>query len=210
MCVMVDHEPLEVEALGLTTVGQVLSHVRRDGGRLVVNVLIDGREPDPGQIGSVRRSALDGRTLFIETADSRQMALAALAEVEYQLCEAERLRAEAVELLGNCGVQSNCNAAGKAGERLSGCLTTWQHARESVLNTARLLRLELSTVAAGGSSLEQLLADFAGQIRRIKSALESRDFAALTDILTHEAAEAGTRWRLALRAMRVVVAGREV
>ena len=40
MSVMVDHERLEVEALGLRTVGQVLSHLQKDN-RLVVNLLID-------------------------------------------------------------------------------------------------------------------------------------------------------------------------
>ena len=45
MSVTVDHEDLAVDAIGLTTVGQVLSHLQRDN-KLVVNLLIDGSRPD--------------------------------------------------------------------------------------------------------------------------------------------------------------------
>src|SRR3954465_11230817 len=65
MFVTVDHEPLEIQELGLMTVGQVLSHVQREN-RLVVNLLIDGEEPDLDTLGTVKRSPLAGHTLFIE------------------------------------------------------------------------------------------------------------------------------------------------
>src|SRR3954466_1372762 len=74
MSVMVDHERLEVESLGLRTVGQVLSHLQKDN-RLVVNLLIDGREPDLDPLPQVRQSPVTGHTLFIETAEPREMAL---------------------------------------------------------------------------------------------------------------------------------------
>src|SRR5437773_6829111 len=45
MPVTVDHQPLSTETLGLQTVGQVLAHLQQQD-RLVVNVLIDGQEPD--------------------------------------------------------------------------------------------------------------------------------------------------------------------
>jgi len=45
MSVTIDREPLAVRELGLQTVGQVLAHVAKDN-RLVVQVLIDGQEPD--------------------------------------------------------------------------------------------------------------------------------------------------------------------
>src|SRR4051795_9285594 len=91
MSVMVDHERLEVESLGLRTVGQVLSHLQKDN-RLVVNLLIDGREPDLDHLPQVRQSPVTGHTLFIETAEPREMALEVITEVESQLREADRLK----------------------------------------------------------------------------------------------------------------------
>src|ERR1700722_14470369 len=45
MSVTVDQELLAAEELGLATVGQVLAHLQSDD-RLVVNLLIDGQQPD--------------------------------------------------------------------------------------------------------------------------------------------------------------------
>ena len=102
MSVTVDHENLEVETLGLQTIGQVLSHLQRDN-RLVVNLLIDGRQPDLDRLPQVRQSPLSGLTLFIETAEPREMALEVIEEVESQLREADRLKGEAVDLLQQGG-----------------------------------------------------------------------------------------------------------
>ena len=102
MSVTVDHERLEVETLGLRTIGQVLSHLQRDN-RLVVNLLIDGQQPDFDCLPQVRQSPINGHTLFIETAEPKEMALEVISEVETQLREADRLKADAVELLQKSG-----------------------------------------------------------------------------------------------------------
>ena len=200
MSVTVDHETLETGALGLRTVGQVLSHVQRED-RLVVHLLIDGREPDLDRLGEVRRAPIDGHTLFIETAEPRKMAMEVLKEVETQLDEADRLKTEAVQLLQRNGV-------GKAMEKLSGCFSTWQHAQESVLKTGQLLRIDLDTVKAGAASMTQLFNDFTGQLREIRAALESRDFVTLADLLLYETSETTARWREAIAAMRGAVASK--
>src|SRR5437763_13152412 len=158
MSVTVDHEPLAAEEMGLQTVGQVLSHLQRESQRLVVNLLIDGREPDLDRIGIVRRAPLIGHTIFIETAEPRQMALEVLAEVQVQLDEADRLKTDAVSLLGR-------NAAEKAMEKLSGCFSTWHNAQESVLKTAQLLRIDLETIEVGRRPLTEMLSEFMEQLR---------------------------------------------
>src|SRR5438128_862694 len=92
--ITVDDQPLPAEKLGLKTVGQVLAHVQKEN-RLVVHVLIDGQEPDLEHLSSIKQSLLHGHTLYIETAEPREMALEVLDEVEWQLEEADRLRSEA-------------------------------------------------------------------------------------------------------------------
>jgi len=78
MSVTVDDRPMLAEQLGFTTVGQVLAHLKKEN-RLVVHVLIDGREPDLDRLGQIRQSPLNGHTIYIETAEPRQMALDVLA-----------------------------------------------------------------------------------------------------------------------------------
>jgi len=197
MSVTVDRLPLPANELGLRTVGQVLAHLQKDD-RLVVNVLIDGQQPDLNCLPALKASPLDGHTLYIETADPEQMALDVLNEVEQQLAEADRLKTEACELL-----QLNQNV--KAMEKLSGCFTTWQHAQESVLKTTQLLRIDLEQIRIQDQSLTQLMELFTEQLRQIKTSLENRDFVTLSDILTYETTQTSVQWRHAISAVRAII-----
>ena len=198
MSVTVDHERLEVETLGLRTIGQVLSHLQRDN-RLVVNLLIDGQQPDFDCLPQVRQSPINGHTLFIETAEPREMALEVISEVETQLREADRLKADAVELLQTSG------GGARAMEKLSGCFSTWHSAQESVVKVARLLRIDLDAVRVSDQSLAELISNFSGQLRAVRQALEARDFVTLADVLAYEMTETSTQWRDALGAVRHVI-----
>jgi hypothetical protein len=197
MPVTVDHSTLRAEELGLRTIGQVLAHLQRER-RLVVHVLIDGLEPDLGRLGDVRKSPLKDHHVFIETADPREMAMDILKQVEAQLGEADRIKGEAAKLL-----QNNQNV--RAMEKLSGCLTTWQHAQESLLGTARLLKIDLEKITVGGRPLTSLIAGFTEQLKRIRGSLENRDFVTLGDVLIYETEQTSAEWREALEAMRRLI-----
>lgn len=197
MPVMIDDEPLAAEQMGLRTIGQVLAHVQREK-RLVTNLLIDGLEPDLGDIGIVRRSPLIGHTVYIETSDPRAMAIEVLTQVELQLQDADQIRADVIELLGR-------NQPGKAMEKLGGCFSAWQLAQESILKISQLLRIDLEGVCIDGRPMLGLLEEFARQLREIKSSLENRDFVTLSDILTYEATETSARWGSALDAIRGMI-----
>ncbi|MGD0388411.1 MAG: hypothetical protein ABSC42_05590 [Tepidisphaeraceae bacterium] len=197
MPVTVDDSPLRAEELGLRTVGQVLAHLQREK-RLVVHVLIDGLEPDLGRLGDMRKSPLKDHHVFIETADPREMAMDVLKQVEAQLGEADRIKNEAAKLL-----QSNQNV--RAMEKLSGCLTTWQHAQESLLSTARLLKIDLDQILIGGRPLTELIMQFAEQLKQIRSSLENRDFVTLGDVLIYDTEQTSAQWRLALEELRRMI-----
>ncbi|MDQ3440556.1 MAG: hypothetical protein M3478_09435 [Planctomycetota bacterium] len=198
MSVTVDHRPLAAENLGLKTLGQVLAHLQKDSNRLVVHVLIDGEEPDFDHLPQVKQSPVSGHTVFIETADPRQMAIDVLDEVEAALDEADRLKNEAADLL-----QRNQNAP--AMEKLAGCFTTWQHAQESVLKTAQLLRIDLALIRAGDGTMQQLFEEFSRQLKQIRTSLENRDFVTLGDLLLYETTETSTQWRSAIVAMKATI-----
>jgi len=198
MSVTVDHRPLAAENLGLKTVGQVLAHLQKASNRLVVHVLIDGEEPDLNHLGKVKKSPVSGHTVFIETADPMEMAVEVLNQVEIELDEAHRLKTEAADLLLR-------KQNGPAMEKLSGCFTTWQHAQESVLKTARLLRMDLSMIRAGDRTMAELFAEFTLQLKQIRSALEKRNFATLGDILLSDTVHTSAQWRSAILAMKATI-----
>ena len=198
MAVMVDDKPLPAEQLGLTTVGQLLAHIQR-GNRLVVHLLIDGEEATAGKLAMLRATSLAGHTLYVETAEPRKMALDVLSEIETHLRETDQLRAECVDLL-------RANNTLKALEKLRGCFSTWQHAQESVLKTAQLLRIDLARIVVDGRPFTDVLRSFSEQLRLIKRSLENRDFVSLIDTLVYETAETSHNWLSAIRSMRSVIA----
>lgn len=197
MSVVVDDQSLPTEKLGLKTIGQVLSHLKREN-RLVVHVLIDGQEPDLDRMTAIRRSPVNGHTLYIETAEPRLMALEVLKEVDHQLDEADRLRGDAVEMLSS-------NSPQKAMEKLSGCFTTWSHAEESLRKVALLLRVDLNRILVDGRPFTEILTSFAEMLRTIRTSLESRDFVTLCDSLQYEATATCRQWKDALNEMRSIV-----
>lgn len=197
MSVTVDHQQLPAEQMGLKTIGQVLTHIQK-AKRLVVHVLLDGREPDLNQLATLKAAPLMGHTLFIETTEPKRMAMDVLDEVESQLAEADRLTGAAVQLLRE-------NSTLKAMEKLRGCFSTWQHAQESVLKVAQLLRIDLSKIVVDGKPFVQVMGDFAQQLKLIKSSLENRDFVALIDTLVYEVQDSSGHWRAAIESMRSVI-----
>jgi hypothetical protein len=197
MSVTVDSKAVRAEDLGLRTVGELLTHVQKEN-RLVVRVLIDGKEPDRKRIGTLRKSLLNGHTVFIETADPQRMALDVLKEVSDQLIEAERMQIEAAEML-------NRGQFAPAMEKLAGCFSTWQHAQESVFKTAQLLRLDLANISVAGTNLRELCSGFTRHLRHIRAALEGRDFASLATILVAETKACGAQLRTALETMRSTI-----
>ena len=194
MSVTVDDELLAADTLGLDTVGQVLTHVQRPG-RLVVNLLIDGREPDLTQMALLRRSPVYGRTLYIETAAPRQMALDALADVERQLEDVDPFRADAADLLA-------ADKVARAMEKLGHCLTAWQAAHEAVGQTAKLMRIDLERLKVGGRPAAALLGEFTDQLKQVKQTLTDRDYVSLSDLLRYEMDGAADRWSALLDALR--------
>ncbi|GIW76325.1 MAG: hypothetical protein KatS3mg104_1388 [Phycisphaerae bacterium] len=191
MTVTVDSESLPVEQLGLSTLGDVLSHLQ-EKNRLVTQVLIDGTEPDLSHIPALRSRRLLGHTIYIETTEPAQIARDVLTEVIVQMEQADSARRSATEHL----VVGETN---KALQKLAGCFTTWQTARQAIEKVAMLLRVDLERIQVEGISLTQILLEFAEQLRSIRSALESRDYVLLADILRYEIDQTTQRWFQAIR-----------
>ncbi len=194
MSVTIDHEPLAAIELGLTTIGQVLAHVQKDK-RLVVQVLVDGQEPQPQ---CLRQTKLADHTIYIETADPRQLALEVLDEATQQIGQASQHKSQAADLLQK-------NQLGKAMEHLCACLRCWQNTQESVGKTAQLLRIDLEKLRAGGQPIGQLIAQFSERLRQIKQLLEQRDYVALADLLIYEMPHNDDQWQMCLSALRELI-----
>jgi hypothetical protein len=194
MSVTVDDQPLAVETLGLRTLGQVLSHLR-SRERLVVHLMVDGREPDLEQMDALRAQPVAQRAIYIETVEPKRIAADVFDSVESLLDDAETLRAQAVTHL-QAGEHAD------ALKKLGTCFTTWNNTQDSIEKVSRLLGIDLERIELTDSPLQAWLEQFAQQLTDIRSALEARDYVALSDILAYEAHDTSGRWREAIVAIR--------
>ena len=90
-------------------------------------------------------------------------------------------------------------------EKLSGCFSTWQHAQQSLIGTARLMRIDLEIVHINSQSVTDLLAEFTGHLKKIKSALEARDFATLNKLLMNGISHTTALWHEAIQSLRGMI-----
>jgi phosphohistidine phosphatase SixA len=197
MNVTIDSQTLAAEQLGLTTVGDVLGHVRAQN-RLVTHVLIDGHQPDLGGMTALRQRPLLGHTVYIETAEPRRIATDVIDELGVQMDEAERTRVSVVDHLA---AGDTSLALGK----LSGCFTVWHAGQQAVEQVAQLLRIDLARISAGDATLVSVLDRFTQQLRTVRTSLEERDYVVLSDTLEYEIAPTLRQWREALAEIRTIV-----
>lgn len=196
MSVVIDNEKLAAQELGLHTFGHVLAHVHRSN-RIVTRVLIDGQEPDPDRIGTLRQAPTDGHVIFVETTEPLVITREVLQAVRTELGEANTLSVEAGRLFTTGDLSA-------AFQKLSGCFGRWQHVQQSILKVAQLLRLDLDRLQVDGQPMARFIDGFGEQLRSMKTALEGRDFVTLSDVLTYEIPESTDRWHAALAAIEAV------
>jgi hypothetical protein len=198
MSVTIDERELSIaEVAGMSTVGHVLQHASTRN-RLVVRVSIDGEEPRYDQLDQLRAQPLAGKAVFVETIEPAMLADQICSDVNALLDDAEQMRLGAIENLSS-GDHS------EALKKLGACFNAWMHSQESVSKLGRLLRLDLDRITLGDAdqtTLSNWLNAFARQLADIRSALEGRDFVALSDILAYEADRAGQMWKASIAALR--------
>ncbi len=197
MTVTVDSQSLAIDELGLETLGDVLSHIQSQN-RLVTQVLIDGQSPNLDHVPQLRRSPLQGHTIFIETTLPNEIALEVLSNIEHQMDVADAARLSVIDHL-------SAGEPNKALQKLSGCFTIWQSAQEAIRKIAVLLRVDLDIVRVEDISLAEALREFAEQLKSIKSSIESRDYVVLSDTLQYEVSHTVRQWRDALTQLRHIV-----
>jgi hypothetical protein len=194
MTVTVDTEVLPATELGLSTLGDLLTHVsNRD--RLVTQVLIDGQAPDLDRVPQWRGRSLNGHTIFIETHSKAGIAIEVLDEITRQLNEADEAREKAVDDL-------HASVPNKALQKLSGCFTAWQTAQTAIGQVSKLLKVDLERVRVQDITLAAALTNFAEQLRMVRDSIESRDYVTLADVLTYEMAQTISQWREAISQLR--------
>lgn len=198
MNLTVDARRVSPDEFGLTTVGDLLRHVR-GGRRLVVSLTIDGVAPDFEDQDALQSTALAGREVAVETSDQSALALEALEEVPSVIEHAVAGGLQAAQALEAGQIESGMAL-------LSNAFDAWRQARDAAVDLAQLADVELDALSAGPVSFTAAIQTLTEQLRSVRQALGDRDLVALSDVLRYELPPTGNLWREAVASLQATVA----
>ncbi len=195
MHIYVDDNPYAVSGLADKTLRQIAVDIRQDltlKKRMLVAIYTNGQLVPSGELEAV----LDSPAGRYEKVDFQSAVPQTLAREV--LKRARELVEEAVPLCQQAGEMLSGGQTARAMEVLANCIGVWNQVQESLIKSAGLLGLDLSSLKVEGRKVNDLMDEFAVQLRQVKEALESRDYVQLSDILQYELQDVAPRWQALL------------
>lgn len=187
MQVFLDDQAVDLPGPSL---GQLLDAARTklvDGGRVVVEVAVDGHKLDEEQITARADEAIADQEVRFVTADPRKLAVDTLEQVRGRLSEAQELQQAAADLLQRDQTQP---ALQKVGESIE----AWLQVQQAVLQSAVLLGIDLDKLDIDGQPAHALTSAALERLQDIKAFIQANDTIALADALQYEWPETTDRW----------------
>ncbi|MEM6458961.1 MAG: hypothetical protein AAF710_06175 [Planctomycetota bacterium] len=187
MQVILDELPVTLTGPSL---GALLEEARdrlADGGRVVVEVAVDGAKLDEDAIDRRRAEDVAAYEVRLTSADPKALAVETLRQVDERLTDAETAQREAADLLQSDEPQP---ALKKVGESIE----AWLQVQQAVLHSATLLGLNLDAIDIDGEPAHALTEQALDRLNDVKDHLQAGDTVALADSLAHEWPATTAKW----------------
>ncbi len=200
MRVLLDDRALEVEPATVERALEVGRERATAEGRIVIEVLGDGRSVDQGVLSDPPADSGGFAELKLVSADPAAFVSVTLSDAVALLDDAAAGQKEAADEV----------LAGRreaAFEPLQRALTAWGVARDVIEKSALLLGIELRSVAVGEKTAADVVEGLADRLGEIKRALTEQDDSALADVLAYDMPEQIGAWRELFGAMRAAADG---
>jgi len=190
--IYLDDVPMAVAGADGLTVEQLAQEVGsrlRDGRRLVTTIRCDGETLEPGDLEAAlaRPASAYGRIEF-QSSDLGELVRTALTGAGELFERSDRNRREAADMLNAGQVSQGMTALGE-------CFTAWTQAHESVVQSSRLLNLDIGRIEMGDVDVAGWLGLLCEKLRELKEALEVNDYVLIADILRYEFDEISEQWK---------------
>jgi len=203
MRVLLDDRPIEIEPV---TVARAIEAARESAnaeGRIVIEVLGDGRSVDQQLIESPPADTAGFAELKLVTADPGAFVAVTLSDSGSLLeAAADGHQRAADELMA--GNREEAIAP------LSEALQAWQVVRDVIEKSAALLGLDARAVActwkSGSVTGGEIIDGLTEKLGEVKRTLTEQDDSALSDVLAYDMPEQVERWRALLKQLESIAA----
>jgi len=203
MRVLLDQSVCDVPA---DTVGQAIdaiSHLARQRGRLIVEVLVDGTSWNAQQIDDQAGRASVAREVKLTTADPSELIGQTFQDASLALRDADELQQAAA---GQLQAGQTREAMGK----LTQAFGIWSSVQQAVEMGTQLAEIPMNSFTVPGEggqriALDKVIIQLHARLNQVRSSLQSGDTAALADILLYELPTVVHQWRGVLDELQAAV-----
>jgi hypothetical protein len=181
-----------------STIGQLVDAAKlrlRGTSQIVLGVRCGDEEVPPEQLDDIWPLASDTfENVEIITGHAAEVVADALQVTRRALVTTYALGRSASEKLAAGSIQP-------AMKELVECSNVWSRVHQAVVQSCALISINPATLEVAGRPLADWLRDIARMLGSIKSAMESRDYVLLTDILRYELDDVLGSWEQMLEGL---------
>ncbi len=187
MAIYLDDQPTELTGESLTEILASASEGLAADGRVVVEVMVDGKVIAGDALGDHQNAPLGDTEVRLTTADPKALAVSTLMQVREQLPLAGTLHEQAAE-------QLQADNPTEALQHIAEAIEVWMMTQEAVMGSAGVVGLELDAVKVDGEPMSAFTEELIQQLHGLKDLITSKDTVALADTLAYEWPAIVQRW----------------
>jgi hypothetical protein len=192
MRVLLDNELCEIEADTVTAAVTQAATLAQQCGRLIVEVVVDGRTWNSEDLEGSARDAAAADEVRLTTADPVELVCQTLDDAGAALMDAERLQTSAAEQIQAGRIASGMTALNQA-------FGIWSSVQQAVTMGCELASVDLDQFRIDSVNPEEsarvIMHKLNNKLREVRDALANQDTVALSDALLYELPAAVRCWR---------------
>ncbi len=187
MPVILDDKAIEVQGLDLGTVLQAVGDQLAEQGRIVAEVMIDGKAVVGEELEALAQAPVLAVEVKIVSAEAKALAGEVLGQVRGALAEVRQLQADAADDLQADDPQA-------AFEKLGGAIEAWLQTHSAIVSCSALMGVDVQALDVQGTAGHAMTERLVASLTELKGLLEDRDPVGLADALAYEWPEVVDQW----------------
>jgi hypothetical protein len=196
MRILLDEHVCDVQADTVADAIAAASALAQERGRLVVEVMVDGRQWTREDFDAMEAGEASPRAdeVHLTSAEPRELVIGVFTDARQAIADATALQSEAAEMLQAGELQPGLKTLNEA-------ITIWQSVQQAVADAARMVALDLGANTAQGATASAAFSRLGTLLRTLCDQLETTDVSGLADTLLYDMPEVAEQWRIVLAAM---------